>query len=168
MKNSRYKKENIIIFLALIGISLFLVGYDNGFYTMSLKDAQTSAQQYADENKLVLGEMIGVEGMFIFTAMDQVNPERSIALLYRKSKYTNSFRESGVKRLKYYSNNKFTLNLDIQNTNYFIEYEGFNLLRVEGQENESEGMDPNLLPFLGYLIIAGFIYKKLTKQNQVT
>lgn len=166
MKESRYFKEMVLIILVLVGISLFLVGYDDGIYTMTSQDMQESAQKYAVENHMVLGTPNGVENTWYYVARDLENAQRSVAILFQKSKLSETYRKSGVKPLTVRADYLFVLTLDLHNTKYDIEINGFDTILVGSQESADQNMDPALLPFLGYLVLVGFLYQRIMKKKQ--
>jgi hypothetical protein len=172
MKNSIKRNHVILWLLVLVGICLFIYGYDDGFHTMTLTQIQKNAQEYAKNNQLELSatqQMIGTKETFFFIALDTKIPQRSVAILYRKSKLFELFTANGVQELTPISTNLAILTLDTPTATHVIEYSGFNRTeRSFTQEKPDPGMNPNLIPFLVYCIFAGILYYNLTKKSKAS
>ena len=172
MKKTSKRNRTILGILVLVGMFLFFYGYDGGLHTMTLRQIQKSAQEYAKNNQLELSatqQTIGIKENFFFIALDTKNPQRSIAVLFHKSKFLKLYRTNGVQSLTPISNNLTTQTLDTPTATHVIEFIGPNRTeRGITQEKPNPGMDPNLIPFFVYCIFAGILFYNLSKKKKAS
>ena len=172
MKKTSNRDRTILGLLVLVGMFLFIYGYDDGIHTMTLQQIQKSAQEYAKNNQLELSttqQTIGIKENFFFIALDTKNPQRSIAVLFHRSKFLELYRKNGIQALTPISDNLTILTLDTPTATHVIEFKGPNRTeRGITQEKPDPGLDPNLVPFFVYCIFFGILYYNLSKKKKAS